>query len=171
MVMDDRTFWIINIYALNSNCDRSEFFIQLPEHFNSNCVLLGDFNSVTAKEDHKSQNLDATSVQLSDMLMENGFEEINGSHRYMYTYHHPSISDRKSRLDCIYVNFSHSSLCGYAAHVSFSDHHLVGMFQLQPDDSGPKSWRFNTNLLLSEAFCTQVQLCCDNFDKKNSICC
>ncbi len=152
VVIDDRTFQIINIYAPNSNHDRLEFFMQLPEHFNPNCVLIGDFNSVTVKEDRKSQNLDATSVQLNDMLLGNGFEEINGPHRDMYTYHHPSIPDRKSRLDCIYVNFSHSTLLGYAAHISFSDHYLVGMFQLRPEDSGPKCWRFNADLLLSEAF-------------------
>ena len=170
VVTDNRIYWIINIYAPNSNHDRVEFFTQLPEHFNSKYVLLGDFNSVTAKEDHKSQNLDATSVQLSNMLLGNGFEEINGSHRYMYTYHHPSISDRKSRLDHIYISFSHLTLHGYAAHISFSDHHLVGMFQLKSEDSGLKSWKFNADLLLSEAFCSQVWLNCDNFDKKNSIC-
>ena len=91
VVTDDRTIRIINIYAPNNNHERSEFFRQIPKHLNSNCILMGDFNSVTAKEDCKSQNLDATSVQLNDMLLVNEFEEINGSHRDMYTYHHPSI--------------------------------------------------------------------------------
>ncbi len=86
------------------------FFQDMSQHLDSNSVFLGDFNSVTSKEDHKSGNLDATSVQLNELLLSNGFEEIVGSHRGMFSYHHPSISERKSQLDHIYVNFPHSSL-------------------------------------------------------------
>ena len=78
IVTDVETIRIINIYVPNNTHKRLAFFQQVPDHFSLHCVLLGDFNSVTVKEDRKSCNLDATSCQLNDMLLENGFEEING---------------------------------------------------------------------------------------------
>ncbi len=103
-------------------------------------VLLGDFNSVIDRMDRVSGNLDQTSALLHDLLMANSFVEPNGTHHFSFTYHHPSLAMHKSRLDCIYINFSIISLSGYCQHVPFSDHYLVGLFKLPDSDKGPSLW-------------------------------
>ena len=87
---------MINIYAPNNSLERFKFFTNLESHFTKRTLLLGDFNSVMAKTDRLSGNLDATSQYLSDLLTENSFEEISGSHRKVFSYHHLSTMSRKS---------------------------------------------------------------------------
>ncbi len=86
----------------------------------------------------------------------------------MFTYHHPSLVQRKSHLDRIYVNFVNHRLKGYASHVSISDHYyLVSMFEIPLIDYGPKIWRFNSDTLLDPAFRDRARLSYANFSTKD----
>ncbi len=104
-------------------------------------MLLGDFNSVTTSSDHLSGKLDDTSHFIHTSLTQWNLQEPLGSHRYSFTYHHPAVPDRKSRLDRIYLNFEMNNTQGYSQHSSISDHYLVGLYQLPDKDKGPKLWR------------------------------
>ncbi len=161
-------FWIINIYALNNAKEQYDFFCKMSDFVNDNTILLGDFNSVVHSSDHLSGNTDATSTLLQDIIISKGLEEIEGPHRNIFTYHHPSVASRKSRLNQIYVSFGHQSLRGYSTHFPGSDHYLVGVFQLPDDTMGPKPWHFPSDLLENESFCQQVALICENFDNTHS---
>ena len=110
-------------------------------------MLLGDFNSVTEKQDRLSQQMDRSSASPNSILEINALKEPLGSHLHSFTYHHPSILKRKSRLDRIYLNYYVESIRGYSSFVTFSDHFLVGLRVLPPDDLGPKPWHFPVDLL------------------------
>ncbi len=76
---------------------------------------------------------------------------------------------RKSRIDRIYINFSHSKLRGYSSYVSISDDYLIGMFEISDQQMGLNLWQFPSDLLLSEAFVQQVNLVLENFNKKDPL--
>ena len=103
--------------------------------------MMGDFNSVETSFDHLSGNLDSTSELLTSLLNSHSLKELDGTHRFSFTYHHPSSCHRKSRLDCIYLNFALPKVRGYSNHVSFSDYYLVGLYYLPDQDKGPGLWR------------------------------
>ena len=90
---------IIGIYAPSISQECSSFFYQVFDHVASHTVLLGDFNSMTDGMDRFSGTLDKTSSQLSHLLNMHSFTELQGSHHYTFTSHHPTVSHRKSRLD------------------------------------------------------------------------
>ncbi len=100
-------------------------------------ILLGDFNSVTNSKDRLSGHLNGISSILRDILGENGLYEPAGSHKESFTYFHPSLINRRSCLDCIYINFSSSLLRGYCSHMPCSDHYLVGLCSLPNTTRGP----------------------------------
>ena len=135
----------MNIYALTEAGERHHFFsdVFLFVDDNKKCFLLGDFNSVENGCDRLSGRLDGTSVLLSELLADHRFLEPQGSHRDSYTYHHPSIPERKSQLDRIYMNFSGSTLRGYCAHIPCSNHYLVGISSMPDHSVGPKMWCFS----------------------------
>lgn len=132
-------------------------------------MVLGDFNSVMDQKDHKSFKLDPTSVQLSSILRTYQLVEPEGVHYQSYTYHHPSLADRKSRLDRIYVNYLSPHLWGYSQHVSFSDHYLVGICLLCLVDMGLHSWHFLVDMLDDPDYCAQIKLILALFDYKNPV--
>ncbi len=68
----------------------------------SNTYLIGDFNSVTASEDHLSGHLDQTSHMLK-MLLEQ-WDLLEPPFGPSFTYQHPSIPEWKSRIDRLYVS-------------------------------------------------------------------
>ncbi len=129
------------------------FFRNLCQYVEGRTVVLGNFNSVTDNTDRLSGNLDATSVLLDLLLKELDLHEIPGLYQKTFTYQHLSISNCKSHLDRIYVNFGTDKLKVYTSHISFSDHDLVGMFRIPDDDYRPKQWRFNSDTLLDKTFC------------------
>ena len=99
----------MNIYASNK-ARECTLFNDIFGFATDNMMLFGDFNSVVHSSDCLSGNTDATLTLLNDLLLTHGLEEIDGPHRNIFTYHHPSLSVRKSRLDHIYVSFSHMGL-------------------------------------------------------------
>ncbi len=134
---DFRDFRLLNIYV--------PAYPQLQKKFYDNCTLfavdnmmvVGDFNSVIDRVDRLSGNLDSTSALLKKWLGDFNLVEIDGSHRRIFTYHHPLAPEWKSRIDRIYSNFACTK--GYALPVSFSDHYLVGFFYLAIKGSRPKT--------------------------------
>ena len=136
---DNETLHILNVYTPNDAHDRKLFFLNSDKMIMDCCMVLGDFNSVTDVKDHLSRHLDSTSSQLRSLLFDHSLEEPRDSHTRTFTYHHPSISQRKSRLDYIYVNYPTPWLIGYIHYVTFSDHYLVSLTLLKPEDLGPRS--------------------------------
>ena len=117
---------------------------------------MGDFNSVVDAGDRASHTLDHTSAQLCSLLQCFNFVEPRGSHLFSFSYQHPSVLNRKSYLDRIYFNYSIASSRGYTQYMSFSDHYLVGTYNLLCEDMGPKLWSFPSDLLENEYFVTYV---------------
>ncbi len=76
---------------------------------------------------------------------------------------------RKSRLDCIYINFSIVSLCAYCQHVSFSDHYLVSLFKLPDSDKGPSLWQLSADILTNQDFVDFMNCQFLLFDYKNPV--
>ncbi len=112
---------------------------------------------MTSTQDCLSGQLDGTSIQLLSLLSRHNLIEPGGLHHSYFTYHHPSLGNRKSQLDRVYVNFSHHRV-GFAQHVSYSDHYLVSLFLPKHSDVGPRPWRFLNDLLLDESFSLQIEL-------------
>ncbi len=56
-VLNNETFRVINIYAPNVSTERKTFFCSLPKFFTQRFYLLGDFNSVTSRQDQLSGKL------------------------------------------------------------------------------------------------------------------
>ena len=126
-------------------------------------LLLGDFNSVTDSCDRLSGQLDGTSTILHDFLSENGLHEPLGLYKNSFSYFHPSLSNRKSHLDCIYVNFPANALWGYCSHMPCSDHYLVGLCSITDSTKGPSQRHFSPDLLSNLCFVQQVHLILDCF--------
>ena len=124
-------------------------------------MLLGDFNSVTTSFDHLSGKLDDISHFLHTSLTQ---WKPPGSHRYSFTYHHPAVPNRKSRLDRIYLNFEMNNTRGYSQHSSISDHYLVSLYQLPDKDKGPKLWRLLDDALNNSQTCMCIDLTLSNFN-------
>ena len=127
-------------------------------------MLLGDFNSVTTSSDHLSSKLDDTSHFLHTSLTQWNLHEPPGSHRYSFTYHHPAVPDRKSKLDRISLNFEMNNTRGYSKHSSILDHYLVSLYQLPDKDKGPKLWRLPDDALNNPQICTCIDLTLSNFN-------
>ena len=89
-------------------------------------LLLGDFNLVTVSSDRYLQNLDLTSKMLEQLLSFHKFHEPQGTHIHHFSYHHPSIAERKSRIDHIYSTYPMQGLQGFSKYVFFSDYYLIG---------------------------------------------
>ncbi len=154
------------IYAHSDPVLRSGLFNSLHTHFQNKIILLGDFNSVTNQYDRLSGSLDTTSACLDQLLWDHHFHEPAGSHLNTFTYHHPSISSRKSCIDRCYINFE-SPWKGYAQYAPFSDHYMVGLLVPKPENLGPRPWRFPSDLLQQEHFCLQVGIILECFDQNN----
>ncbi len=119
---------ILNMYALNDAHTHKLFFHDIEPLITDCCMVLGDFNSIIESQDHYSGNLDSTSVQLTELLAKHCLLEPDGPHLLCFSYHHPSLANRKSRLDRIYLNYDIVCIRGYAHHATFSDYYLVGLF-------------------------------------------
>ncbi len=95
--------------------------------------------------------------------------EVPSPYQHTFSYHHPSIPERKSRIDYIYTNIPNKSLCGYATRCCISDHYLISLFTLADGSIGLKQWKFPLDLLLDNNFSQQIHLVMDNFDKKDPV--
>ena len=116
---------VISIYAPNDTGQRSKFFETVSQWFCSGqMILLGGFNSIIDSQDRKSGALDQTSEQLAKLLVAGGMIEPSGVR--VFTYQHPSVENRKSRIDCIYVSKCLKDECFiYTQWCQCSDHSAV----------------------------------------------
>ena len=161
---DGLNMTLVCLCAHTDGGSRQALFNSLHKYVWNKTLILGDFNSVIDPCDRLSGNLDPTSDLLKNFLTDHNFWEPNDSHLSTFTYHHPSMPSRKSRLDRCYLNFD-SNWKGYVQFAPFSDHYIVGLFVPKPVDLGPKSWHFPLDLLLQEEFCLQINLILNCFDK------
>ena len=120
-------------------------------------VLLGDFNSTTQCMDRASGKMDPTSSFLLSLLPLWNLSKLQGSHLYSFSYHHPLLHNRKSRLDRNYANIGWENQHGFSHSVSCSDHYLVGMYSLPSSTRGPTLWQFTEDLLSDQSFVTAIQ--------------
>ncbi len=155
---------IINVYAPNVSKDRQEFFDSCFQSITSNWIVLGDFNLVEENSDRISGRLNSTSYYLFSLICSWNLVEPAGSQRFSFTYHHPSLSDRKSRIDHIYANCPLDKLKGYSQYISVSDHYLVGLYKLPDKDKGPKLWHLPEDALSNKCTCQNIDLILNNFN-------
>ncbi len=106
---------------------------------------------------------------ISSLLKENSFSELAGSHQYSFTYHHPSLPQCKSWIDCIYFNFPVPKLWGCVRHVSFSDCYLVEAYRLPDADSGPRLWWLPSDMLSNQTFIDYMNCQFQLFDECNPV--
>ena len=107
---DNEVYKVINIYALNDHFERLAFFNALcPDLQDTNVILYGDFNLVLSEKDCLSRQTDDTTKVLNDIIQE--FNLVKPSGFSQYTYQHPSILTRKSRIDLFLVSSQIS--CGW----------------------------------------------------------
>ena len=168
VLLDGFSFWVIGIYAPPDSSKRLTFFVQMSDFLTPITLLLGDFNSVIDSCDRLSNNLDTTSVSLQSILMKWDLKEPPSSHLLSFTYHHPSLSSRKSYLDQYYTNFQ-STWRGYCVFAPFSDHYCVGLLLSKPVDVGHQMWWFLGDLLSNNSFCSQTQLILECFYSSESV--
>ena len=154
----------VNVYAPNMSKDRQEFFDSCFWSITSSSIVLGDFNLVEENSDCISGRLDSTSHYLSSLIHSQNLVELAGSQQFSFTYHHLSLSDRKSRIDCIYANCPLDKLKGYSQYMSVSDHYLVGLYKLPDMDKGPKLWCLSEDALSNEHTCQNIDLILNNFN-------
>ncbi len=98
------SFRVVGVYAPSIPAVQKSFFKEMQIYFMNNMLLLGDFNSVTSEMDHLSRSLDPTSADLHSLLDHWNLVEPCGTHLNTFSYHHPSVSERKSQIDRIYIN-------------------------------------------------------------------
>ncbi len=157
---------IVGIYApLLANL-RFSFFQKIEDLFTDKMILIGDFNSITSSIVRLSGNLDHTSLMLSNILEKWMLKEPMGSQLQTFSYHHPSLTTRKSCIDHIYLNFI-SNVKAYSTPVSFSDHCAVGIIQQCNKIKGPRPWRFLSDMLSNESKVKDIKnrLCLFNENK------
>ena len=92
----------VNVYAPSMIAQCWSFWSEVTKWIiPGEMVILGDFNSITSTNDQASGNLDATSAQLQELLELWKVCELSGSHTF--TYQHPTVGSRKSRIDCMFL--------------------------------------------------------------------
>jgi len=118
--------------------------------------LIGDFNSVCAREERKGINVGITSEQRLEMYLFNNFvevvecEDVNLLGRKFTWYHANGVT--MSRIDRALISEDWRDLWGnvvfWALPRDISDHCLV-VLKVESDDWGPKPFRFNNFWLLN----------------------
>ncbi len=117
-------FHVIAVYAPPDGNQCESFFDTIATWIlPGQTYVLGDFNSVTDPTDRVSGKLDVTSSLLYDLLSSNELLEPPGGHTF--TYQHPSVANRKSRIDRIYVpcsaldhSFTYTQWCQCSDHLA-----------------------------------------------------
>ncbi len=122
------TFRVVGLYAPSIPTACKSFFKEMQKYFMDDMLLLGDFNSVTSEMDCLSGSLDPTSADLHLLLDHWSLTEPCDTHLNTFSYHHPSVSMRKSHTDQIYMNKNWNNVRGYASPTSFSDHYIIGIY-------------------------------------------
>ncbi len=103
VVWEEEIYNLINIYAPNDLSERSVFFSFVDTKlWAQNILLAHDFNSVIDPLDRITKKLDNMSLLLKDILERKSLDEPKGKRQFMYQ--HPSMSNRKSRIDHWYLS-------------------------------------------------------------------
>ena len=109
-------------------------------------MLLSDFNTVLGYCDRLSRKLDSISGLLGDLVTFASSSEPSG--HVQFTYQHPSVHQRQSRIDYIFLPDSWSLLYKQTAHfIKNSDHYAVQAFPVPLRQSGPGSWQCEVDIL------------------------
>ena len=144
---DNSFFKIIKIYASNEANEQNVFFEQLSEELlEESIVLCGDFNSVMSSSDRISRRLDEMSSLLNKLVRTHNLCEPQGF--LQFTYQHPSLPDRQSRIDYFLVSKHLASMwLGSTHYCAFSDHQAILLFPKKQHDQGVGLWLLSNDLL------------------------
>lgn len=137
---DSQLYKILTIYAPNDTQEHQSFFEQLiPELNHHHIVLYGNFNSVLQENDRASQQIDGTTDVLNCIIQDTNLSEPSGFSQF--TYQHPSVKERKSRIDLFLVSHCLQGLWFGATHFcAYSDYQAVILFPTKQEQSGPGLW-------------------------------
>ena len=173
LLIDNVAFRLINVYAPNKECERKDFFNDLPKYVvcNRNIIMGGDFNCVlNPKYDKmgKGANLDYGTVgskELTSLCNDYSLVDIFRHlfpYRYAATWHSPVTKDIHTRLDRFYIS---RHLINKETKFDFypfacSDHDIF-VFSMEFNKSssfGPSYWKFNDSLLQDKDFVETFRL-------------
>ena len=121
-------YQVINVYAPNDLMGRKDFLANLYSDLSDeNIILCSDFNSVLNANDRISQKEDETTHDLNMLIRTANLVKLEGHKQF--TYHHSTLSKRKSRIDLFLLSRSIASnwVCGYRFCI-FSNHQVIQLF-------------------------------------------
>ena len=182
LLIDSKTFSIINIYAPNCKKEKPYFFNQLGNlisnlEIDRNVLVCGDFNTVL---DNKHDIISGEHHSTSDISL---FDSLKNEHELhgIWRNFHPNVKDytwSKSnpfiarRLDYILCNtFANSKITrGEHLLLAGSDHKAVTVtIQMSNFVKGPGIWRFNDSLLKDQTYIDTVNALIDQLQSDLSI--
>ena len=176
LVIDHKTFFILNIYAPNIKKEKPDFFKQLSNCINSltidsNILVCGDFNTVLnndldviSGECHATRDIGLFNSLKNDFELYDVWRIFNPKVKdYTWSKNNPFIA---RRLDFILCNNSLNSKILNVEHLylACSDHKAVTVtIQMSNFVRGPGIWRFNNSLLKDQNYISLVNSFIQNF--------
>jgi len=178
--LNDKSFYIVNVYAHNNQNERSDLFRQIKteiENLNVDKLplfVLGDFNCVTEAVDNMKQNgirlnndksVDDLKVLMCELDLVDAWRKFNPD-KQQFTWHmFNSVNPQRScasRIDKFLVSkeiFVDAKSC-QISQTTISDHSPV-ILTLQNIDSverGRGVWKMNVSILKSPIFNREVKI-------------
>ena len=169
MECDGTLFQLINVYAPNNHLDRKEFFDSLWRYCfrNLDTIVAGDFNCVPdvtldkwGGDDRFGNKAVSQLISFTNSLSLEDFYRISNPSGHLFTWFN-GLHSVGCWLDRFYAPRAWQSRVFAHACTTFaySDHHLISL-KFSLGNSNPRGrglWKFNTQLLKSETFCSAVQ--------------
>ena len=160
LVLGDRTYKLINIYAPNNNYERVKFFCELGNwiDFDNETMVGGDFNcTLDSTMDRKNctHSLDIGQIDLKKIMNDKCLQDI---WRRRYPKNHIfswSRGEKSSRIDFWLISESLDSQVDKIEYVPcvFSDHDMVLLkINLSNVEHGPGVWKMNLSVIESDLF-------------------
>ncbi len=155
---------LLNVYAPNDSSDRISFLKQIRLFLNQHAVtktrliIAGDFNCVLERKDRASGNIDNSSNFLRQLLDDLKLIDIWRSlhpNEVEYTYIHPSVCQRNSRIDYILCSESLMTYCTLSniCQAPSPDHKGIYVcIKTVENERGRGYWKLNNNFLKYKSY-------------------
>ena len=160
----NKTYTFVSVYAPNDINARVTFLQNCKEWVlnfapdDGNIILAGDFNTTYRKVDKASGKLDKSRYEFQK-LMDNlellDMFAIQNPHNKVFSYIHPSNSERNSRIDYILTSKHMQNLISETSIICCPapDHKAVILkLNLNPNKRGKGYWKLNNSLLKDEIY-------------------
>ena len=168
IVMHNKEYCLVNIYAPNNLVERGKFFdkcklfIHRHARENSNLLIGGDFNTVLNKEDRMSLKADTCIKTLNSFMTSMSLTDIwkaTNPRKIKYTYIDPN-NQSSSRIDFWLISNTLEPKCNTCDIVSnpAPDHKAVVLeISLIDKKRGKGYWKMNANVLKENDYKENMQ--------------